>query len=86
MRSSAREDVYKRQSYFLQRFRNGLDRSRHYLHQHGGRSALAVRPVSYTHLDVYKRQLQGRTGRIGFGVLDTDTRIINLHNLDFYAP
>lgn len=31
-------------------------------------------------------ELQGRTGRIGFGVLDTDTRIINLHNLDFYAP
>ena len=31
-------------------------------------------------------ELQGRTGRIGFGVLDTDTRIINLHTLDFYAP
>ena len=31
-------------------------------------------------------ELQGRTGHIGFGVLDTETRIINLHNLDFHAP
>ena len=31
-------------------------------------------------------ELQGRTGRIGFGVLDTETRIINLHTLDFHAP
>ena len=30
-------------------------------------------------------ELQGRTGRIGFGVLDTETRIINLHTLDFHA-
>lgn len=30
-------------------------------------------------------ELQGRTGRIGFGILDTDSRIMNLHTLDFHA-
>lgn len=30
-------------------------------------------------------ELQGRTGRIGFGILDTDTRLLNLHSLDFKA-
>ena len=29
--------------------------------------------------------LQGRTGRIGFGILDTDSRILTLHSLDFNA-
>ncbi len=31
-------------------------------------------------------ELQGRTGHIGFGVLDTETRTINLHTLDFHEP
>lgn len=30
-------------------------------------------------------ELQGRTGRIGFGILDTDSRLMNLHSLDFHA-
>lgn len=30
-------------------------------------------------------ELQGRTGRIGFGILDTDSRLMNLHSLDFNA-
>ena len=28
-------------------------------------------------------ELQGRTGRLGFGILDTDSRTMNLHTLDF---
>lgn len=31
-------------------------------------------------------ELQGRTGRLGFGILDTDSRTMNLHTLDFKIP
>ena len=31
-------------------------------------------------------ELQGRTGRLGFGILDTDSRTMNLHTLDFKTP
>lgn len=30
-------------------------------------------------------ELQGRTGRIGFGILDTGSHIMNLHAVDLSA-
>ena len=33
-------------------------------------SAHVLRPVSYTHLDVYKRQIWGETGKPGYGLFD----------------
>ena len=66
-------DVYKRQRFaldFLAKARrfvvvqelNGFDRAFGVERHHDGHLA-AVAPVSYTHLDVYKRQLYGR-GRV----------------------
>lgn len=49
-----------------------------------GHTHQAVREIYGGCLLANPGELQGRTGRIGFGILDTDSRLINLHSLDFH--
>lgn len=66
--------------YALREARNGRVDAALYGHTHQ-----AVRETYGTCLLANPGELQGRTGRIGFGILDTDTRIMNLHTVDFSA-
>ena len=67
-------DVYKRQGRGPRAEGRGLQGQ---LCPHGGQHRKTVRcydPVSYTHLDVYKRQPYNRQKAVGGGVLDAPRR------------
>ena len=66
--------------YAMQEARSGSVDAALYGHTHQ-----AVREMYRGCLLANPGELQGRTGRIGFGILDTDSRIMNLHSLDFNA-
>lgn len=66
--------------YAMQEARSGSVDAALYGHTHQ-----AVREMYRGCLLTNPGELQGRTGRIGFGILDTDSRIMNLHSLDFNA-
>lgn len=66
--------------YALQEVRNGQVNGALYGHTHQ-----AGREMYGKCLLANPGELQGRTGRIGFGILDTDSRIMDLHTVDFNA-
>lgn len=66
--------------YAWQEARSGRVHAALYGHTHQ-----ALRETDGTCLIANPGELQGRTGRIGFGILDTDSRLLNLHSLDVKA-
>ena len=66
--------------YAFQEARNGQVNAALYGHTHQ-----AGREMYGNCLLANPGELQGRTGRIGFGILDTDSRSMNLHTVDFNA-
>lgn len=66
--------------FALQEARNGQVNAALYGHTHQ-----ASREMYGNCLLANPGELQGRTGRIGFGILDTDSGIMNLHPVDFNA-
>ena len=67
--------------YAWQQVRKGHVAAAHYGHPHQ-----ALQEMAGNCLIANPGELQGRTGRLGFGILDTDSRTMNLHTLDFKTP
>lgn len=66
--------------YALQEARGGYVDAALYGHTHR-----AVQEMHGACLLANPGELQGRTGSIGFGILDTESRLMSLHTLDFHA-